>query len=148
MTGQAAVAKAQFGQQLEECILCRSLKPCSYMAPELFNQEEPRTDRSDIYALSITIWEVSIGLVVVDRCVIGMLAQVFALKLPFSDHIRDTFELIVRVARGERPTKPDGCENVGFTDDLWDLMQRGWSAEPMSRPSLPEFVEVLQTQRY
>jgi hypothetical protein len=76
-----------------------------------------------------------------------MLAQVFVLEMPFY-HIRDNVALALRVLKGERPTKPIGCENIGFTDDLWDMMQRGWSAKPESRPSLSAFVEMLQSQDY
>jgi hypothetical protein len=75
-----------------------------------------------------------------------MLAQIFTLNLPFS-HIRDTFGLFLRVAKGdERPINPVGCENIGFTDDLWDMMQRGWSAQPESRSSLSAFIELLESQ--
>jgi hypothetical protein len=69
----------------------------------------------------------------------------FTLKPPYS-HLRSYVEVIVRVMRGERPTKPVDCENIGFTDDLWDLMQQGWAKEPESRPSLSAFIEVLESQ--
>jgi hypothetical protein len=73
-----------------------------------------------------------------------MAAQTFTLDLPFS-HIRDTFGLFLRVAKGdERPIKPNGCEKIGFTNDLWDVMQQGWSAQPEFRSSLSAFIEVLE----
>jgi hypothetical protein len=52
----------------------------------------------------------------------------------------------MRVLKGERPTKPIDCENIGFTEELWGMMQRGWASQLESRPSLSEFVELLEVQ--
>jgi hypothetical protein len=114
------------------------------MAPELYlDVQNVRTDSTDIYALSITIWEVSTELLSIHCEVAEMPSQIFALKLPFF-HIRDTFAVTSRVALGERPVKLIDCESIGFTDGLWALMQRGWAARSGARPALAAFVEVLQ----
>jgi hypothetical protein len=47
------------------------------------------------------------------------------------------------VLRGERPTKPTDCEDVGFSDTLWDVMQRGWDAKAELRPPLADFAAAL-----
>jgi hypothetical protein len=117
------------------------------MAPELhLDVSGARTDRSDIYALAITIWEARIGLLVSDHCMIAdTLAQTFTFKAPFS-HISNDFALSRRVILGERPHKPTDCENVGFNETLWDLLQKGWGPQPESRPPLSEFIEVLSRE--
>jgi hypothetical protein len=114
------------------------------MAPELYlDLKNVRTASTDIYALSMTIWEVSTGLRSIDYGVAEMPSQTFTLKLPFF-HIRGTVAVTSRVALGERPVKLNKCESIGFTDGLWALMQRGWATRPGARPALAEFVEVLQ----
>jgi hypothetical protein len=66
--------------------------------------------------------------------------QTFALKPPFF-HIREDIAIIWHVEKGERPIKLMDCDNIGFTDGLWDLMQRGWASQPESRPPLSAFIE-------
>jgi hypothetical protein len=47
--------------------------------------------------------------------------------------------VILLVRTGERPLKPNGCEAVGFSEKLWDAMQRGWAHDPKARPPLHVF---------
>jgi hypothetical protein len=68
--------------------------------------------------------------------------QLFTLLLPFH-HIRNDTGVLLRVLGGERPRKPTECTHVGFSDALWDIMERGWHAEPGLRPTLAEFGSVL-----
>jgi hypothetical protein len=70
-------------------------------------------------------------------------AQVFTCKLPFFE-IKDDFAAFYTVLTGKRPSKPVNCESIGFSDELWDVMQRGWGPEPNSRPPLGAFIEVLE----
>jgi hypothetical protein len=69
--------------------------------------------------------------------------QIFTTKVPFF-HIENDLAFLMRVVDGERPTKPTGCENIGFTKQLWSLMQQGWAKQPDSRPPLSAFIEVLE----
>jgi tetratricopeptide (TPR) repeat protein len=69
-------------------------------------------------------------------------AQLFSGQLPF-EHIRSDFAVMIQVMRGARPSKPSASIEVGFTDDLWDIMQRGWAETPSDRPSLAEFWQVI-----
>jgi hypothetical protein len=47
------------------------------------------------------------------------------------------------VLEGERPTRPGTSANVGLTDEVWDVMQRGWDKEPQYRPGLAEFLQAV-----
>jgi hypothetical protein len=71
------------------------------------------------------------------------LAQIFTLETPFS-HIGNDHAVSMRVMKGERPSKPTSCQHTGFTDTLWDLMQRGWTSNPESRPLLSAFIDILE----
>jgi hypothetical protein len=75
----------------------------------------------------------------------NVLAQTFTLELPYSN-IRDTAAVGHRVCKGDRPTKPIACENIGLTEELWGMMQQGWDSQLGSRPSLSEFAELLEVQ--
>jgi hypothetical protein len=68
--------------------------------------------------------------------------QVFTAKIPFS-HIENDVVVLNKILNGERPSKPVGCESVGFNEELWDVMQRGWTPDPDSRATLGAFFGVL-----
>jgi hypothetical protein len=68
---------------------------------------------------------------------------VFTSKTPFF-HIRNDIAVLNKVLNGERPPKPVDCESVGFSDTLWEVVERGWAAEPELRALLPEFLKVLE----
>jgi hypothetical protein len=115
------------------------------MAPELIIDEQGvRTEQSDVYALATTIWKVCTGRLADDRCILAETrAQMFSSQPPFFD-ISNHIALSLRVIQGGRPLKPTGCENIGLTDDLWEVVQRGWAKELSSRPALSAFMEVLE----
>jgi hypothetical protein len=52
---------------------------------------------------------------------------------------------MVNVLNGARPSKPSATTEIGFTDDVWDLIQRGWAKEPSDRPMLSEFLEFIRS---
>jgi hypothetical protein len=68
----------------------------------------------------------------------SVLLQLFALQAPFP-RIRSDAVVVWKVRTGERPPRPEGCEPVGFSEKLWDAMQRGWAKTPEERPPLGEF---------
>ena len=43
-------------------------------------------------------------------------------------------EVMYHVVRGERPTKPDDAEQIGFGGGTWGLVKECWMEEPASRP--------------
>ena len=40
------------------------------------------------------------------------------------------------VLEDERPPKPIDSENLGFSNDVWETLQRCWEKEPSARPSV------------
>ena len=73
-----------------------------------------------------------------DVFAFAMLAvEVFTGKAPFWD-MNGPF--IIHIARGERPVKPQAAEQLGLTAELWELIQRCWSADPNARPSIDDVV--------
>jgi hypothetical protein len=75
----------------------------------------------------------------------SVLLQLFALEAPFP-RIRNDAVVVWKVRAGERPPRPEGCEAVGFSEKLWDAMQRGWAKNPEERPPLGEFYALTDRQ--
>jgi hypothetical protein len=119
------------------------------MAPELLQMDNGSgcsqvTVRSDIYALAITIWEVrpAACVCVRYRSRLTLFRQLFTLKKPFPCIAHD-IAVPLHVCAGVRPRKLRGYEHIGFSKELWALMERGWDADPQSRPPLSAFSVVL-----
>ncbi|KAF5349295.1 hypothetical protein D9756_009364 [Leucocoprinus leucothites] len=101
-----------------------------WLAPELLQQDNAvPTMKSDIYALSMVCYEV------------------FANNVPFYEVAKIPAAVILRVISGQRPTVPDrnsaAYTAFGLSEEIWGVMERGWSADPESRPALLEFLRVL-----
>ena len=98
-----------------------------FMAPELLLPTKFGLDKgvpskeADVYALGMTVYQVLTG------------------KLPFFP--RREAEVTHTVVSGERPPKPENMEEIGMTDDLWDLMRECWREDRTARPTI---VEVLK----
>jgi hypothetical protein len=73
------------------------------------------------------------------------MTQMFTSSVPFA-HIAADYAIALRVIQGVRPAKPVNCEDIGFTEGLWDVIVQGWSQEPASRPPLSAFIEALGLQ--
>jgi len=92
------------------------------MAPELllptkFGLEKGVPSKeADIYALGMTIYQVLTG------------------KRPFLQ--RRKARIICAVILGERPAKPKDAEDIGMTDDLWDLLEECWREDRRMRPNI------------
>ena len=98
-----------------------------WMSPELFDPEIPncrRTKHSDCYAFGMVIYEV--------------LSQ----HKPFYKYM----EPIVygMLSRGDRPERPEGAGGIWFTDDVWEVLERCWQAEPKNRPSIKDVLRCLE----
>jgi hypothetical protein len=52
---------------------------------------------------------------------------------------------MLKVLSGARPSKPSATTEIGFTDDVWDVIERGWAVEPSSRPLLSEFLDSMRS---
>jgi len=101
-----------------------------WMSPELldpdrFGREDGRaTKDSDCYALGMVILEVLSG------------------KPPFPGY--SGLIVMRKVIEGERPGRPEGKEEVWFTDDLWEMLQQCWLPQPERRPTIEAVLQCLQ----
>ena len=50
------------------------------------------------------------------------------------------------VLKGERPSRPNAAEELGFTELLWSYMQRCWEVDVNLRPTCREFLDVVENQ--
>ena len=94
-----------------------------WLAPELINpprkkghRQEAGTEQADIFAFAMLAIEVFTG------------------ALPFGDARHET--AILMIAQGQRPGKPQGAENLGFTPEIWKSIQRCWNQNPVKRPGV------------
>ena len=100
------------------------------MSPELFYPEDfgledsRRTKYSDCYALGMVIYEVLSG------------------QVPFSRY--DTFAVIAKVTRGDRPGRPQEAEGKWFTDVIWRVLECCWAPRRDERPSIEDVLQVLE----
>jgi hypothetical protein len=53
---------------------------------------------------------------------------------------------LVKILAGERPSKPTASVEIGFTDPVWNVMERGWAAEPECRPTLADFQAAIASE--
>ena len=100
------------------------------MSPELldpiqfgFGGGRP-TKESDRYAMGMVIYEVLSG------------------QVPLALHNR--YIVSSKIIEGERPGRPAGTEGALFTDDLWRILEKCWSAQPQIRPTTELVLEYLE----
>lgn len=51
--------------------------------------------------------------------------------------------VIHAIMNGERPQKPEAAESLGFTDKLWGIVERCWSADACMRPDVKAMLSRL-----
>ena len=101
------------------------------MSPELLDpgqlglKDSQPTRESDCYALGMVIYEVLSGQVPFAPCNVG-------------------FVVSRKIVEGERPERPSGLRGTWFTNDLWALLERCWSAQPQNRPTTEVVLEHLE----
>ncbi|KAJ6479385.1 kinase-like domain-containing protein [Mycena vulgaris] len=88
-------------------------------APELFH-EGRNSFASDVYAFSCVCYEIFTG------------------DLPFCDLTKDG-AVILKVMQGQRPRR-----SLSVPDDVWDLMEECWKADPEARPCARQIVSRLR----
>lgn len=99
-----------------------------WMGPELIDPERfgfetgRRTKLSDSYALGMVIYETISG------------------NPPFHKYL--DVAVVLKVSNGDRPLR-----GVGFTDSLWELLERCWEADPGARPSVEDVLQCLEKVR-
>ncbi|KAK8853710.1 hypothetical protein M9Y10_016253 [Tritrichomonas musculus] len=97
-----------------------------YMAPELLRDEERYGPSVDVYAFSIMAYEIISG------------HQAYFERIGKET----SFKLLIKIMNGERPTR-----TAGFTDKMWNLLEKCWSDRPEERPSFNEIFNELTSDR-
>jgi hypothetical protein len=98
------------------------------MSPELLDpgsfslDNSNPTRESDCYALGMVIYEVLSG------------------RAPFAPSTAP----VLKILRGERPSRPQDARGVWFTDGIWGLLELCWKPQPGDRPSLKTVLQCLQ----
>ncbi|KAK7016932.1 kinase-like domain-containing protein, partial [Favolaschia claudopus] len=97
-----------------------------YQAPELFREENPCHTHfgSDIYAFALVCYEKLTG------------------KIPFHELCND-ITVMMKVARGHRPSQPPTLAGTPPLDHLWLLMGRCWQEAVEGRPNASQVVSLL-----
>ncbi|EMD41308.1 hypothetical protein CERSUDRAFT_109903 [Gelatoporia subvermispora B] len=94
--------------------------------PQQFGLDDTGPTRpSDIYALSMVMWEIFTG------------------ELPFAECARDA-TVINRILREERPVRPDAQTAPHLSGEIWSLMERCWEQDWKARPDAPMIVIAVQ----
>ena len=95
------------------------------MSPEIINPQDfglndsRPTKSSDCYSLGMVIYETISG------------------HRPFHEY-RD-YTVPLKVTQGEHPLREDG-----FTDSLWEMLERCWAYQPSARPSVENVLQYLE----
>ena len=88
-----------------------------HAAPELIKDPQFRpTTRCDTYSFAMLILE----------CITE--------QMPFSNISREAKVIHAKISKNQRPPRPDG--NLHISNELWELMNLCWSAEPGERPPM------------
>uniref|UniRef100_A0A6B2L4X1 Protein kinase domain-containing protein n=1 Tax=Arcella intermedia TaxID=1963864 RepID=A0A6B2L4X1_9EUKA len=101
-----------------------------YSAPELY-KGTPYTTKSDVYSLSIVLWELA------TKCVTGIYTQ------PYSEFsfINFDFQIIIQVAKkGIRPSIAPTIPS-----EVSDIIKLLWSDDPEQRPDTEILLEMLES---
>ena len=123
--------------------------PMTFMSPELLVPEEfgmngaIPTTQADIYAFGLVIFQVRHTTDIVGNSRFNVRPlQVLTGETPFRG-IRQS-ALGYHVLRGKRPDKPENAMAIGFSDSLWDFIQRCWDGMAELRPGIGEVVAHLE----
>ncbi|KAG6915138.1 hypothetical protein DXG01_013077, partial [Tephrocybe rancida] len=105
-----------------------------WQAPELFDIQNDKivnnTTASDVYAWGCVCFEIFTG------------------ERPFGT--LNPTQVLLRVISGARPQRPEASsppwQEWGLNEDVWLLMDRCWSQDPLQRPSAHGIVDDLTTK--
>jgi hypothetical protein len=104
-----------------------------WMAPELFERKAKYTQKSDIYSLGMTFWEIA------------------SRQIPFSDAENNAM-ISVWVGQGERETIPEDCPKKykSLIFSCWkgqgDKADKLWKGQPSDRPTARQITDYLRSK--
>ncbi|KDN45860.1 hypothetical protein RSAG8_04693, partial [Rhizoctonia solani AG-8 WAC10335] len=100
-----------------------------WAAPELIEETNSQDEKSDVYALGMTLYEMMTG------------------QLPYYGK-SDVLVILLVVQKRESPERPESIpEGHETMDKLWDLLLHCWSFEPTVRPSATDVAETMKVIR-
>jgi serine/threonine protein kinase len=122
-----------------------------WMSPELLLPENfglshsNPTKASDTYALGMVIFEVSlsIGQFSTTSLKLRTVTQILTGSQPFAETKRNE-SVAIGVVAGKRPVRPPNSRKMGFSNDLWKLLDSCWKAKSAKRPTAKTVREFLQ----
>lgn len=104
---------------------------------------------ADIYALGMTVLEVNFHIFFPSY--VALMLNFFPLQIlthqqPYR-RIRLHTEAVVRAASGKKPERPteDRVKERGLNDELWGSLMACWSLTPEERPTIQQFIAVLDS---
>ncbi|KAF9644350.1 kinase-like protein [Thelephora ganbajun] len=101
-----------------------------WMSPELLdpdrfgNTDCRPTKQSDCYALGMVVYEVLCG------------------NAPYWE-IENELIVMNTITNGGRPQKPEAAESLGFTNELWRIVEQCWSVDTNTRPDVRTMLSHL-----
>ncbi|KZT05704.1 kinase-like protein [Laetiporus sulphureus 93-53] len=102
-----------------------------WQAPERLDPEEFGNDpdyepfTSDIYSLSMVVWEI------------------FAGEIPFVEFQYEGTVINQVLNKGKRPSRTEDMIKLGLTDDIWAIVEEGWRTNWRERPPLNRILDVF-----
>ena len=123
-----------------------------WMSPELLDPErfgipEPEGNRptrqSDCYALGMVIYEV--GIHINESALIGgwlIIPQVLCGHHPYVE-VPSNLLVMSAIVEGNRPKKPEGATRLGFSNDLWIIIEWCWLEDRSKRPRTEDILSCL-----
>jgi len=60
-----------------------------------------------------------------------MVYEVLSGQTPFNQH--PPVIVVLRILEGERPERPQGAQEVWFTNDIWAILELCWKPQPCDR---------------
>jgi serine/threonine protein kinase len=109
-----------------------SIGTVRWKAPELFERKGQHTEKSDIYSLGMTFWEIA------------------SRKIPFSE-AEDNSVVSVWVGQGEREDIPEGCPKkfASLIFSCWKgqglKADKRWLGNPSDRPTARQITDYLRS---
>ena len=70
-----------------------------------------------------------------------LVVEVFTGEKPFGGSKSDTL-VSLWITQGKRPQRPMDDQGVGFSDGVWDIVQRCWTQNPGERPIIDDVVKA------